>query len=76
MIETRQPAVADPKDASFSVRVGRVDSPGLHGSPAKNHVDRSSKQVDGSSNVEDGLPFFYGVLRKARGRGMTVYFGT
>ncbi len=49
--------------ASVSMRVGCVDGPGLHRPSAKQSVDHRSKQVDPSSDVEDSLPFFYGVLK-------------
>lgn len=48
------------------MRVGRVDSPGLHRSSAKNSVESRSTQVDGSSDVENSLPFFYGVLKDSQ----------
>lgn len=52
--------------ASVSVGVGSVDSPGLHRSSAKYSVDHRSKQVDGGRDVENSLPFFYGVLEESQ----------
>lgn len=51
---------------SFSLSVaigGRGNCPGLYCSLAKQSVDRRPQQVDGSSNVENHLPLFYGVLQ-------------
>ena len=42
--------------------VGRVDGPGLNASSAEQSVERRSEQVDAGSDVENCLPFFYGVL--------------
>lgn len=42
--------------------IGSVDSPGLHCAAAKQRVEHCSKQVDSSRDVEDNLPFWYGVL--------------
>lgn len=47
---------------SVSMRISRVDRPGLHCAATKQRVEYCSKQVDGSSNVEDSLPFLYCVL--------------
>lgn len=49
-----------------------MDRPGLHGSSAKHGVDRRAQQVDGSSDVENRLPLFYGVLQGFRIIGKTV----
>lgn len=48
------------------MRVSRLDSPGLHRASAKHGVDRCSEQVDGSSDVENSLPLFYGVLEDSQ----------
>lgn len=58
--------------SSVSVVEGRTDRPGLHGSSAKHGVDRRAQQVDGSSDVENRLPLFYGVLQGFRIIGKTV----
>lgn len=52
----KSPLTSSP--ASVSVKVGRVDGPGLHRSLAEQRVEHGSKQVDGSSDVENYLPFF------------------